>query len=463
MDLTIRNGTVVTAARTLRADVGVDDGRIVAVGTSVPAGAREIDAADQLVLPGCIDMHSHLAGSSTLRRIDGFESGSRAAAAGGVTTICDFAFQEPGGTLHAAVERAVGFAAPSIVDYAFHVVIADPTPATLEEIRPLVEEGYAGFKIFMPSQSFADHTVDYVRAIALAGREGALVAMHAEDRAIVGYCTAEQLAAGHTGVEWFPAARPPLAEIAAVQQAIGFAELTGAPVYLVHLSTRGAMDAVRAAQARGVRVFAETRPLYLYLTRKEFERPNGDGARFVGNPPLRDPTDVEALWDALRDGTIATVGSDHTPYPLASKLDPSRTFATIPAGVANLETMLPMLHSEGVLKKRLTLNRLVDVLATTPAALAGLKPRKGDIAIGGDADLVVFDPTLRRVIRSSEMQSAADYDPFEGWAVTGWPTITISRGDVIYADHKPSSAPARGRLQRRAPFPSPDLTSPRRD
>jgi len=443
---------VVTATSSTRADIGIDGGRIVMIGAVVPSAQREIDASEQLVLPGCVDMHSHLAGSSSLHRIDGFDSGTRAAAAGGITTICDFAFQEVGDGLRAAVERTCRAAETSLVDYALHVVLADPTPAALAEIPELAADGFAGLKIFMPSAAFAEQTVEYIRAMRIAAQAGVLTAVHAEDRSVVSYCTAELLSSGRTGVEWFPAARPPLAEELAVRRAIAYSELTGAPLYFMHLSARGSIDALSSARAKGLPIAGETRPLYLFLTRREFER--ADGAKFVGNPPLREAEDVDAMWNALRVGVISTVGSDHTPYPLASKMDPTHTFATIPAGVTNLETVLPMLYSEGVLKGRLGVNRLVDIVATSPARLAGLLPRKGQIAIGADADIVVFDPKKTRTIRSSEMQSNADYDPFEGRSVTGWPSTTLSRGDIVYMDGKVVGTAGRGQLQRRARFAS---------
>jgi dihydropyrimidinase len=199
-------------------------------------------------------------------------------------------------------------------------------------------------------------------------------------------------------------------------------------------------------------VYGETRPIYLYLTREVYDLPDGQGAKLVGQPPLRDQADTDALWDALRAGDLSTVCTDHLPHPAAAKTDPRHTFATIPPGVSNLETLLPMLHSEGVLTGRLSLPRLVELVATNPARLAGLAPRKGAVAPGADADLVVFDPARTRTIRAPEMHSAADYDPFEGRRVTGWPAVTISRGEVIFEDGRVLGAPGRGRFVPRARF-----------
>jgi dihydropyrimidinase len=454
MDVALRNGTVVTASESFRADIGVDSGRIAQLGRVVPPAAREIDAAGKLVLPGCVDIHTHLLGSSQLHRIDDFRTGTEAAAAGGVTTVCDFAFQERGESLRTAIQRAREAAAPSLIDYALHFVLADPSPEAIAEIPSLVERGFAGMKIFMSNASFAENTVAYLRALGVAARAGALTAVHAEDHAIVRYRTEALVSAGRTGVEWFPHAHPPLAEEIAVRQAIAFAEVAGAPLYLVHLSSRGALEALQSARARGLPIYGETRPLYLYLTREVFDLPDGAGARYVGNPPLRDREDVEAVWSALQSETLSTVCSDHTPYPLGVKMNPSLTFATIPAGVSNLETLLPMLHSEGVLKGRISINRLVDLIATGPARLAGLHPRKGAISLGADADLVVFDPALTRTVDSSSLHSAADYDPFDGWTVTGWPVLTISRGEVIFAAGKIVGSHGRGQMLERNAFSS---------
>jgi dihydropyrimidinase len=293
---------------------------------------------------------------------------------------------------------------------------------------------------------------EYLRALRIAGRAGALTAVHAEDESIISLLTDELLAAGKRGVEWFPASRPPLAEEIAVRRAVAFAEVTEAPIYLVHLSSRGALEGLREARRRGLPVYGETRPIYLYLTRAVYELPDNEGAKFVGQPPLRERADVDAIWDALRTGDLSTVCTDHIPYTTATKKDPAHTFATIPPGMSNLETLLPMVHSEGVRKGRISLERMVEVLATNPARIAGLAPRKGSIAPGADADIVLFDPAKTRVIRAAEMHSASDYDVFEGWQVTGWPVLTLSRGEIIYENGTVIGQPGRGQFIPRARF-----------
>ena len=402
-------------------------------------------------MPGCVDLHTHLASTPTWQPLDDFEHGTRAAVAGGVTTVVSMVYQE-NGSLRAGIERGLRDAARSVADFAFHVVVTDPTPAARAEIPGLVREGHAGLKVFMVSPGFAARTAEYLTVYRAAAEAGALIAVHAEDHALIAKRTAELHAAGRVGVEWFPQSRPPEAEEIAVRAAVVHARETGTAIYLVHLSSRGALAALREARAASHRVHGETRPLYLYLTRERFGRP--DAALWVGQPPLREAEDVAAVWTALTDGTLETVGTDHIPRPRAEKLAPGVTFDRIPPGVSNLETLLPMLYSEGVAKGRLTLSRLVEVLAAAPARIAGMYPRKGALAVGSDADVVVFDPGARRVVRATELHSACDYDPYEGWDVTGWPEIVLSRGDVVFDRGTVVGRPGRGRLVPRAPYPA---------
>jgi dihydropyrimidinase len=282
-----------------------------------------------------------------------------------------------------------------------------------------------------------------------ASEVGAVVAIHAEDHAIVAARTAELHASGRTGVVHFPESRPVEAEVKAVAEAIELAETTEATIYLVHLSSRRALETVGEGKRRA-RVFGETRPLYLYLTRAQFDRP--DAALWVGQPPLRDADDVDAIWAGLADGTLDTVGTDHIPHTKAAKLAPGLAFDRIPPGVSNLETLLPMLYSEGVRKGRITSARLVEVLATGPARIAGMHPQKGVIAVGSDADLVVFDPEARRTIHAADLHSACDYDPYEGWDVTGWPELVLLRGEVAFERGEIRAKPGRGRFVPRAPL-----------
>ena len=400
------------------------------------------------MLPGCVDLHTHLASTPAFAPLDDFEHGTRAAIAGGVTTVVSMLYQEDG-SLRRGTERGARDAERSLADFAFHVVVTDPSEAARAEIPGLVRDGHAGLKVFMVSPRFVERRDDYRLLLRAASDAGAVVAIHAEDHAIVAARTAELHASGRTGVEHFPASRPVEAEVKAVREAVDLAEETGAAIYLVHLSSRAALDALRDGKRRA-RVFGETRPLYLYLTRAQFDRP--DAALWVGQPPLRESDDVDAVWAALADGTLDTVGTDHVPHSRAAKLAPGLAFDKIPPGVSNLETLLPMLHSEGVRNGRLTLARMVEVLATAPARIAGMYPRKGAIAIGSDADLVVFDPDERRTVHAADLHSACDYDAYEGWEVTGWPEAVLSRGELVFADGDVIGSPGRGQLVPRAPM-----------
>jgi len=446
IDLAVRGGLVVTPDGERHADVAISAGRITAIGEVGPA-SREIDATGKLVLPGCVDLHTHLASTPTFAPLDDFEHGTRAALAGGVTTVVSMVYQEEG-SLRRGVERGMRDAERSLADFAFHVVVTDPSDAARAEVAALARDGHAGLKVFMVSPRFVERRDDYTLLLRAAAGAGALVAIHAEDHAIVAARTAALHAAGRTGVGHFPESRPLEAEVKAVREAVELAERTAAAIYLVHLSSRAALDALREGKGRA-RVFGETRPLYLYLTRAQFDRP--DAALWVGQPPLRDADDVAAVWAALADATLDTVGTDHIPHSRAAKLAPGLSFDRIPPGVSNLETLLPMLYSEGVRTGRITLSRLVELLASSAARIAGMYPRKGALAIGSDADVVVFDPDARRTIRATDLHSACDYDPYEGWDVTGWPEIVLSRGEVVFERDSLVAKPGRGELVLRAP------------
>lgn len=400
------------------------------------------------MLPGCVDLHTHLASTPTWTPLDDFAHGSRAAIAGGVTTVLSMVYQEDG-SLRRGIERGLRDAAASLCDFSFHAVVTDPSAAAIDELPSLVADGHAGLKVFMVAKRFTERTRDYLALYAAAARGGMLVAVHAEDHLLIERSTAALHLARKTGVNYFPASRPVEAEVMAVRAAVAHAAATGAAIYLVHLSSGAAVEELRRAKAaRNARLFGETRPLYLYLTRERFDRP--DAALWVGQPPLREQADVYAIWRGLADGTLDTVGTDHIPHLRAAKLAAGLTFDKIPPGVANLETLLPMLYSEGVRRQRLTIERLVDLLATSPARIAGLRS-KGEIAVGRDADLVLFDPEQVRTIRASEMHSACDYDPYEGWQVTGWPRTVLLRGEVAF-DGEIRASPGLGRFVPRSPL-----------
>ena len=452
LDLAIVGATVVTPSSVAPADVGVAGGKVanIAPPGALESARRTIDARGMLLIPGAVDPHTHLdAEMFSMHTIDDFESGTAAAAAGGVTSIVDYAFQAQGDSLADAIEKWSAKARDrAIIDYGFHVALLDPTPEAIAEIPRIVERGVTSFKIFM-MMGFEARARDYLRAFKMAGDSGALLAIHAEDEHLIGYCTERLLAASKNDVTHFAASRPPLSEAAAVRRALAMTELSDAPAYFVHLSSRDAIDEIRRARARGRVVLAETRPIYLYLTEERFLEPNG--AKYVGYPPLRSAEHRDAIWAALEDGTVDVVATDHCSWSLERKISANRFTRMVP-GMSNLETLVPMLYSEGVAKGRLSISRWVDLTATNAAKIFGMYPRKGAIVEGADADLVVFDPGRKVVIDSREMHSRSDYDPFEGFKVTGWPKMTISRGLPIVTDRKLDAPAGRGEFIARERF-----------
>ncbi|MGH7865729.1 MAG: dihydropyrimidinase, partial [Candidatus Binataceae bacterium] len=419
---------------------------------SLGPARKTIDARGMLLLPGAVDAHTHLDGEMfDSRTADDFESGTAAAAAGGVTCVIDYAFQTPGQSLSHGIERWQEKArGRAIIDYGFHVAVWDPSNAVCEEAARVVQGGVASFKIFM-MQGFEERARDYLRFFGAAAKARGLLTIHAEDQHLIGYCTERLLAAGNRSVAHFAASRPALSEAAAVARAVRMCELAGAPAYFVHLSSAAALREIRRARAAGANVIAETRPIYLHLTEERYLEPEGE--RYVGLPPLRRAADRDELWAALADGAIDTVATDHCCWKLHEKLGADR-FTRIRPGMSNLETLVPMLHSEGVAKGRISLARMVDLVASNPAKIFGLYPRKGAIVEGADADLVVFDPKRRTVIHAPQMHSRSDYDVYEGFEVTGWPQTTISRGEVIFNDGKIEARAGRGEFVRRDPFTS---------
>jgi dihydropyrimidinase len=451
-EMVVRGGTVVTATESVRADVGVDGGRVTALASSLPAGRREIDAAGLLVLPGGVDVHTHLdAEVGGMRSIDDFESGTAAAACGGVTTICDYAWQARGQSLTAALEawktKAVGRAH---VDYGFHVIVSDASDRTLAEIPRLVDIGYPSLKVFMINEfGIGDQAI--MRVLDAARKVGVVVNVHAENGDMLDHCTRNLLAAGHRDPRYYAASRPTIAEAEATRRAIDYAALVDAEIYIVHLSCADALEAVSAARRRGVRVWAETRPIYLALTEERYAVGGAEAAKFVGAPPLRTARDQAALWEGLRSGDIQAIGSDNTSWTVEQKAAGAEDFTRVPYGVPGLETEMPVIYSEGVGHDRISLQTFVAAFSTNPARIFGLYPQKGTIAVGSDADMVLFDPAGRGVVDERQLHSRAGYDPFNGFALRGMPVLTLSRGDVVARRGRLESQAGRGRhlLRRR--------------
>jgi dihydropyrimidinase len=442
----VRGGTVVTAGGSAECDIGVTDGKISQLG-GAPRGRKELNATGALVFPGGLDMHVHLsappgkAGEPTW--VDDFGTGSAAAIAGGVTTIGNMTFPAGGESMRAALDRDLAAAGPLAgVDYALHPVLSRPDAEALAELPQLAAGGYLTIKLFMVGEEFDAWADSMIEAVRIAGQHGMLTLIHCEDGALVRFAGRSLLRAGRGALADWAASRPVAAERTAVDRAVAICEATGSPVCIVHLSSRAALRAARRGRARGLPVFVETRPLYLYLTSEALSEP--EGARLIGAPPLREPADVDALWAGLADGSVDTIGSDHAPWLLADKLDPALDVTSARQGVADLETMLPMLFSAGVRSGRISLSRFVSLTSTNPARLFGLYPRKGTIAVGSDADLIVLDPDQRRTIDGRSMRSRAGYSAYDGTEVCGWPRYTVSRGEVVLEDGQVLAVPGRG-------------------
>ena len=453
VDLVIRGGTIVTADGRSQADIGVRGEQIVAIGGDV-TGARELDARGLHVLPGAIDAHVHLTqvepNPDGVDWADDFTSGSQAALAGGVTTVGNMCFLRPGESMHAGLAReAALIREQALADVILHPVIDDPRQEILDEIPTLVADGHTDIKFFMSMPAYDRDALGYLKATELAGRNQMLTLIHCEDYALITWSVERLLAEGRGALRYYPESRPILSEVVATQRAVALCEATGAPVYIVHLSSAAALRVCQDAQSRGLPVYVETRPLYLHLTSVRFA--DADGGKYVGQPPLREAADVAALWAGLASGAIHTVCTDHAPWTLEAKLDPALNVGNLRPGVENLQTMLPMLHDEGVLSGRISLERLVALTATNVAKLFGLYPRKGTVAVGADADLVLWDFNERRTIRSADMFSRAGHSIYDGREVTGWPVATLRRGEVVYERGQIKAPPGSGQLIPRGP------------
>ncbi len=437
MTTLIRNGTVVTAETTFAADVLVDGETIREVRAGIPATAADgvIDAAGMLLLPGGIDVHTHLdmPFGGTVSS-DDFETGTRAAAFGGTTTLIDFAIQPKGTRMRDALDtwwkKADGRAA---IDYGLHMIVTDLAGAGLEDMDSLVAEGVASFKLFMayPGVLLVDDATIF-RALSQTGKNGALICMHAENGGVIDVIVRRALAEGKTAPIYHALTRPATAEAEAVHRAIALAEIAGAPVYIVHLSSEDALNQVREARDRGLAAFAETCPQYLLLSVEELARPGFEGAKYVFTPPLREKHHQAALWEGLKADHLQVVSTDHCPFCFNDQKSLGKDdFTKIPNGGPGIENRLQLLYHYGVNAGKLSLNRFVEVVSTTPARIFGLYPRKGTLAAGSDADIVIWDPQAEHLISAATHHMRVDYSMFEGWRVKGNARTVLSRGEVI--------------------------------
>ena len=452
-DTVIRHGTVVTATDTCEADVGISEGKIQAIARNLPPGKKTIDAKGMLLLPGGVDGHCHLdqpTGNDSVCA-DDFYTGTVAAAFGGTTTVIPFACQFRGMAMQTAVDdyhrRAQGKA---VIDYAFHLIVSDPTEALLKVDLPrLIGEGYTSFKIYMTYDDMKLNDKQIIQLLSLARKHGALAMIHAENADLIAWLTDTLLEQGQTEPRYHASARPMLVEREATHRAISIAELADVPILIVHVSGREAVEQIHWAQGRGMRIYAETCPQYIVLTEDDLARPGFEGAKCICSPPPRNRENQSVIWDGLHSGLFHIFSSDHAPFRYQSSTGKmlkgeNTPFNWVPNGVPGIETRLPILFSEGVKKGRISLNRFVELVATNPAKMYGLHPRKGTISVGSDADVVVFDPDARRVIRSEKLHHNVDYTPYEGMVIDGWPVTVLSRGDLIIENQKLVAAAGRG-------------------
>ena len=454
----ITNGTIVTADGSMLADVLIDGETIVAIGSNLATDGttvdETIDASDKYVIPGAIDVHTHmeLPFGGTFAK-DTFETGTRAAAFGGTTTIVDFAVQSRGASLREGLDawhaKAEGNA---VADYGFHMIMSDVNDDTLKEMDKLVDEGVPDFKLFTayPGVFYSDDGAIF-RAMQQTGKNGGLIMMHAENGMAIDIVAADLVNDGKTDPLYHGIARYPIFEGEATNRVIRLAEAAQVPVYIVHLSARDALNAVRDARDRGSQAFAETCPQYLFLTIDDMG--NGfEGAKFVCSPPLRSADHQDELWTGLIKDDLQLVATDHCPFDFHGQKELGKgDFRKVPNGLPGVEDRVDLLHDGGVVGGRLTKERWVEIISTAPAKLFGMHPRKGAIAVGADADIVVYDPKAKHTISAKTHHMNVDYSCYEGRKVQGRSDVVLSRGTVIVRDGEFTGRKGHGRFVKRAP------------
>lgn len=439
-DTVIRNGTVATASDTFVSDIGIKDGRIAALAAGLDDADEVIDATGLFVLPGGIDSHVHLDQPSGegIVMADDFDSGTRSAAIGGNSTVLAFCMQEKGQSLREALKvyhaKADG---KCHVDVSFHLVITDPTAEVLgQELPALVEDGYTSLKVFMTYEGLRLRDDEILATLDTARRTGALVMVHCENEDAIRYLIGRHEEEGKFAPKYHASTRPVAAEREATHRALSLAEIVDVPIVIVHVSNREAMEEIRRARQRGQKIAGETCPQYLMLTADDLDLEGLDGAKYVCSPPPRDKASQEACWEGIEQGVFDLFSSDHCPFRFddpEGKLNEKgkRHFRWIPNGIPGVGTRLPILFSEGVMKGRIDINHFVAVTSTNHAKLYGLYPQKGTIAVGSDADIALWDPTAQVTLTNDMLQHGADYTPYEGLEVKGWPVRLLVRGRTV--------------------------------
>jgi dihydropyrimidinase len=456
MPILIKNGQVVTPKGVLIADVFVENEIIAAIGDRIDRGAdKTLDARGKYVIPGGIDVHTHLEApvGGTISS-DDFETGTRAAAFGGTTSIVDFATQSKGHSLNEAYVAWRQKAVKATIDYGFHMIVVDISEGRIEELDSLIDEGVTSFKLFTAyPRALMVEDATILQVMQRAGKRGALVAVHAENGSAIDYLVRKALAEGRTAPIEHALTRPAIAEAEAVHRVIALAHIADVPVYIVHVSSADALEEISRAQKNGIRVFGETCPQYLFLTQEDLARPNFEGAKFVLTPPLRARSDQDALWKGLQTNELQVVSTDHCPFMFETqKRAGSNDFTKIPNGGPGIENRLQLLYHFGVNQGKFTVQRWVELVSLNPAKLFGLYPKKGTLEVGSDADIVIWDPAKEHTISAVTHHMRVDYSMYEGMKVVGNADTVISRGEIIVAHNEWLGRPGRGRYLKRSCF-----------
>ncbi|PVE50481.1 dihydropyrimidinase [Rhizobium rhizogenes] len=442
-DLVVKGGTIATASDIFKADIGILGGKIVQIGEQLDGGAQTIDASGKYVLPGGIDSHVHISQPSGdgIVMADDFESGTRSALFGGNTTIMPFCLQEKDKPMREALNAYHKLAEGNCyTDVSFHLIVSDPTDSLLgQELPALAADGYSSFKVFMTYEGLRLNDAEILKTLDVARSTGATVMVHCENEDAIRFLIARHEADGNVAPRAHASTRPVAVEREATHRALTLAEIVDVPVVIVHVSNGEAMEEIARARSRGIKVVGETCPQYLMLTADDLDGMDWEGAKFVCSPPPRDKAAQEECWRGIETGIFDLFSSDHCPFRYddeRGKRSPKglESFRHIPNGIPGVETRLPILFSEGVMKGRIDLPRFVALSATNHAKTYGLYPEKGTISIGADADIAIWDPTINCTIRHADLHDGADYSPYEGIEITGWPTTVILGGQVMVRD-----------------------------
>jgi dihydropyrimidinase len=456
----IKNGHIVTAVDSYAGDILIDGPAISMIGLNLDGIAgevdRTIDAAGKLVIPGGIDPHTHMdlpfGGTSSS---DDFETGTVAAAFGGTTTIIDFAVQFRGQALNEALDAWFAKAErKAVIDYGFHLILTDLPDNRLPEIKAMIGQGVTSFKLFMayPGVFLVDDGTIF-KAMTVASEGGGLVCMHAENGVVIDVMVKRALAEGKKGPKYHALTRPTRAEAEGVHRAIAIAEMANAPVYIVHLSCHDALREVQAARDLGIPAFAETCPQYLFLDDSYYAQEGFEGAKYVMTPPLRDKANQDELWKGLRGNDLQVISTDHCPFCFKEQKELGRDdFSRIPNGGPGVEHRMSLIFDGGVVRKRISLNRFVELTSTAAAKIFGLFPKKGTIAVGSDADIVIFNPEREQVISQATHHMRVDYSAYEGRRVRGVSEIVMSRGNIIVENGEFKGKPGAGQFLKRSSF-----------